>query len=84
MERDLQVMDGFGMTTALRDFEKARRNRASTIRSAAVEDHGQRITEAKRGHGIERDVDGANASRTYSGADKKKGMKVYLKFICEA
>ncbi|CAM9555819.1 unnamed protein product [Scytosiphon promiscuus] len=39
VERDVPVMDGFQITSALRDFEKARRNRAATARAAAVEGH---------------------------------------------
>lgn len=60
VERDLPVMDGFGIAEALRDFEKARRNRASTIRAAAVEEHG-RAADKSRGHGIERDDGGETA-----------------------
>lgn len=41
VERDMPVMDGFQITSALRDFEKARRNRASTVRAAAVEGHAE-------------------------------------------
>lgn len=41
VERDTPVMDGFQIASALRDFEKARRNRASTVRAAAVEDHAK-------------------------------------------
>ena len=50
-------MDGFGITSSLRDFERARRNRTSTVRAAAVEEHGKLTTAAStRGHGLERDV----------------------------
>lgn len=41
VERDTPVMDGFQIASALRDFEKARRNRASTVRAAAVEEHAK-------------------------------------------
>lgn len=41
VERDMPVMDGFQITSAMRDFEKARRNRASTVRAAAVEGHAK-------------------------------------------
>lgn len=57
IERDLPVMDGFGVTAGFRDFEKARRNRASSQRTAAVEKHGRRPTRSYR-HGMERDLDG--------------------------
>lgn len=58
VERDTPVMDGFEIASGLRDFEKARRNRASTVRAAAVERHGQ----AKGGGGLERDSGGEKAS----------------------
>eukprot|EP00752_Nemacystus_decipiens_P011149 g9905.t1 len=41
VERDTPVMDGFQIASSLRDFEKARRNRAATVRAAAVEEHGR-------------------------------------------
>lgn len=39
VERDTPVMDGFQIASGLRDFEKARRNRSSMVRAAAVEGH---------------------------------------------
>lgn len=57
VERDLPVMDGFGIASALRDFEKARRNRASSIRAVAVEGR-EKVDIRTRGHGIERDPEG--------------------------
>lgn len=53
----MPVLDGFGITSALRDFERARRNRASTVRAATVEEHGK-VTASTRGHGLERDIGG--------------------------
>lgn len=41
VERDTPVMDGFQIASALRDFEKARRNRSSMVRAAAVEGHAK-------------------------------------------
>lgn len=58
VERDTPVMDGFEIASGLRDFEKARRNRASTVRAAAVERHGH----TKGGGGLERDSGGETSS----------------------
>lgn len=59
VERDTPVMDGFRIASALRDFEKARRNRASTVRAAAVEGHAIGVGGATiRGHGLEWDPGG--------------------------
>lgn len=59
VERDTPVMDGFEIASALRDFEKARRNRASTVRAAAVEGHASGVGgDTTRGHGMERDPGG--------------------------
>lgn len=61
VERDLPVMDGFGIASGLRDFERARRNRASNVRAVAVQEHGKSSSTKTRGHGIERDVEGKTA-----------------------
>lgn len=59
VERDTPVMDSFQIASTLRDFEKARRNRASTVRAAAVERHANGVGGGTtRGHGIERDTGG--------------------------
>lgn len=58
VERDMPVMDAFSITAQLRDFEKARRNRASTLRASAVEEHGRLASAAGYRHGMDRDVDG--------------------------
>lgn len=68
IERDLPVMDAFGVTAGLRDFEKARRNRASNLRATAVQDHA-RLAAGTRVHGIDRDVDGANKVIKFPGDD---------------
>ena len=57
VDRDLPVMDGFAITAALRDFERARRNRTSAARAVAVEEHNRRGVQS-RGHGIEKNVRG--------------------------
>ena len=66
VERDTPVMDGFKITSALRDFEKARRNRASTARAAAVEEHARAAGgAATSGLGTEqRDAGGKTRKRT--------------------
>lgn len=66
VERDTPVMDGFQIASALRDFEKARRNRASTVRALAVEEHAKAAGGAiASGLGMEqRDTGGEACQRT--------------------
>lgn len=67
------MLDGFGITAGLRDCEKARRNRASKVRAAAVQGYGRLSTET-RGHGIEKDLNGAHTPcylRRLTGWDTK-------------
>ncbi|CAM9154605.1 unnamed protein product [Discosporangium mesarthrocarpum] len=60
IERNLPVMDGFGVTAAVRDFEKAQRNKAARLRGNAVEEAG-REWRRRGGHGVERDKDAPSA-----------------------
>ncbi|CAM9193873.1 unnamed protein product, partial [Choristocarpus tenellus] len=39
VDRDLPVMDGFGVTTTVRNFEKTQRNRAASLRANKVEEY---------------------------------------------
>ena len=63
-ERDTPVMDGFQIASALRDFEKARRNRASMVRAAAVEEHARAAGgAASSGRSVEQRDTGGKASK---------------------
>lgn len=65
VERDTPVMDGFEIASTLRDFEKSRRNRASTVRATAVEGHAKAAGgAAASGLGMERDTGGKACKRT--------------------
>ncbi|CBN77180.1 Response receiver [Ectocarpus siliculosus] len=77
VERDTPVMDGFQIASALRDFEKARRNRSSMVRAAAVEGHAKAGGGGTTTHGQGRQQDDGAPSSVPPAAELR-----HLPIIC--